>query len=304
MTQEQFAQLQKSFSTYLGPDTYSKIAMLSPSEGEQILKDTNTKMQNDATTSAEKWLNKLTSPYQEYAGMNIAAGQQFQQAVAPQEEEARKSSEYYQSLVQKGPMFELAMRPELAKISPTFMGANRRDLDAKLTADGITDPFQKQQMIDSYLSYADKAMTMSLSSLGQLYDSAVIAARTAAEDKQSIYQKVADIYKEAYSVTLMANKDWLDSKLKSSETTKGEKIVPWSLVAAKAGLVGLTQEQAQDLLSSETAPKWFLDQVSKQLQMSPTSTYLQQLWDETRKPVIEATKTSSGSAIDDIWNTI
>ena len=217
MTTEQFAQLQKAFNTQLGSDTYSKVSMLSPSEVEQILKDTNTKNQTDATTSATDWISKLTSnlpaPYQEYAKLNTQALGQYQQAIAPQEEEARKASQQYQNIVQKGPMFELAMRPELAKISPTFMGANRKDLDAKLTAEGITDPFVKQSMIDSYLQYADSAMTMSLSALGQLYDSAVIASKTVAEDKQSAYEKVADIYKEAYQTTIMANKDWLDSKI-------------------------------------------------------------------------------------------
>ena len=228
MTTQQWDELQKAFNTQLGSNTYSKVAMMSPSEVEQILKDTNTKNQTDSTSVANDWIQKLTSnlpaPYQELAAANTQAFQQYQQAIAPQKQAAMQASQQHQNLVQRGPMFELAMRPELARISPTFMGANIRDLDAKLTAEGITDPFVKQSMIDSYMSYADRSMTMSLSALGQLYDSAVIAARTVSEDKQKEYERVADIYYEAYQATIMANRDLLESKLKISSSGLSEEL--------------------------------------------------------------------------------
>ena len=214
-TSEQWAAIQKALGTQLGGDTYSKVSMLSPNEIETVLKDTNTKNQTDALNSAQSNLNSLSAPYQSFAAANISAGNTYNQQLQSAAETTgyKQAQSSYDAIIQKGPMFELAMRPELAKVSPTFMGANPKDLDAKLTAEGITDPFTKQSMIQNYMQYADKSMTMSLSSLGQLYDSAVIAARTATEDKKKEYQKVADMYKEAYSATIMASRDWLDSKI-------------------------------------------------------------------------------------------
>ena len=214
-TSEQWAAIQKALGTQLGGDTYSKVSMLSPNEIETVLKDTNTKNQTDALNSAQSNLNSLSAPYQSFAAANISAGNTYNQQLQSAAETTgyKQAQSSYDAIIQKGPMFELAMRPELAKVSPTFMGANPKDLDAKLTAEGITDPFTKQSMIQNYMQYADRSMTMSLSSLGQLYDSAVIAARTATEDKKKEYQKVADMYKEAYSATIMANKDWLENKI-------------------------------------------------------------------------------------------
>ena len=260
-TSEQWAAIQKALGTQLGGDTYSKVSMLSPSEIETVLKDTNTKNQTDALNSAQSNLNSLSAPYQQFAAANISAGNTYNQQLQSAAETTgyKQAQSSYDAIIQKGPMFELAMRPELAKVSPTCMGANPKDLDAKLTAEGITDPFTKQSMIQNYMQYADRSMTMSLSSLGQLYDSAVIAARTATEDKQKEYQKVADMYKEAYSATIMANKDWLESKINPKETGTNTETDFTDQEKRKLEQAGLNtasrQEQLDYLYGEETIPE-------------------------------------------------
>lgn len=73
-----------------------------------------------------------------------------------------------------------------------------------------------------------------------------------------------------------------------------EKLVPWSMTAAQAGLLGLTQNQAADLFNLPTPPKWFKDQMERQTQASITPDALQKMWDEARARVKNISKKSSG----------
>jgi len=220
MTQDQINQLMKRYNLYQGYDTYSKLAMLSPSEGEQVMKDTSSQINKESTDTGQKALDSLNgllpndSPYyqqfmQRVGNINSAT----QQMVEPQQQTYDQGNQFYNQLIQKGPMFELAMRPEIAKVSPTFMGANTRALEAKLDTMGITDPLEKDALISNYMKYADKAMTMTLSSLGQMRDALVIAAGQANESNKAELNKAISTTDELKKYLFAINNDWLESKI-------------------------------------------------------------------------------------------
>ncbi len=227
MTLSQFNEIVQAHNTYMSPSDYSKYATMSPADFEDAVKNTTTKLQTDTISNAQKNLDNLNLPpaYQDYAKANMSAAQGYQQAKESSNEyQLLQQAEKYQSeIIQKGPMYELAMRQDLARISPSFMGVSRESLREKLKS---IEPnvINREKMIDTYMGYADKAMTMSLSTLGQLRDAAVIAAQTDVEEKKSIWEKVAAVYDEAYSTTLMANKSILENKLNPTKNlTQAEK---------------------------------------------------------------------------------
>ena len=97
---------------------------------------------------------------------------------------------------------------------------------------------------------------------------------------------------KAEETNLKRQKDLLNiAKIKASmgRTVSKEKTVPFSLSALKAGIVGLPISQAEEILSSETPPAWFLTQLGKEKGVSylPTSKIAKEEWDKVRKRALE-----------------
>ena len=100
-------------------------------------------------------------------------------------------------------------------------------------------------------------------------------------------------------------------KIPGVEKKEEEKTVKWSEWAAKRGLVGLPYEEAQDLLTRETPPKWFkqrtrdalMKAIAEQEKRSrePTEEEYQTAWDEARKPILQTKEPKSKGINALIW---
>lgn len=203
-------QITELFSKYAGftpsSEMLGKFSMMTPAETEDIIKDTKSWVQKEAAEKAQTSISSLMAGQGEGGAPGVSdylrsmgeARETLMKQYGVEEAEKRygEISTFYQGMVQKGPGFGMAMETGLAEISPTFLGANRKDLEAKLS--GIGNPFVRDKMIDSYLGYADKAMNMSLSALNTLWNSSIVATRTAAEDERGIYERAAGKFEDAY----------------------------------------------------------------------------------------------------------
>ena len=227
-TNKQITDLFNAYGARVSSEQTSQLGMKSMGEVEQIAKDTKNKVQSDALSSYNTAMKSLTTnlppAYQDYAKSSLATTQQYQQlkSSSPEYQASQSADQYLSELVQKGPMFALAMRQDLAKISPSFLGVSRDFLDKKLA--GIGNPFVRDKMVSDYMGYAEKATSMSLSVLGQLRDSALIAAKRDADDKKSQWEKTASVFDDALKIVLSSQQSILEEKLKVAEVKKVDNV--------------------------------------------------------------------------------
>ena len=73
------------------------------------------------------------------------------------------------------------------------------------------------------------------------------------------------------------------------------KQVPFSQWAAKAGVLGMTQEQATDLYNLPNPPPWFRQKMEQQTRSSLRQEALQQMWDEAKRRVQESSQGGESS---------
>jgi len=95
---------------------------------------------------------------------------------------------------------------------------------------GITDPLEKDALISNYMKYADKAMTMTLSSLGQMRDALVIAAGQANESNKAELNKAISTTDELKKYLFAINNDWLESKINPKESGGTEDTKFWAAI--------------------------------------------------------------------------
>jgi hypothetical protein len=105
-------------------------------------------------------------------------------------------------------------------------------------------------------------------------------------------------------------------KLRAGLESSTKKTVPWSITAAKLGIVGLPLSQAQDIFSSPEPPTWFLTQLGEEqgvsylpylseaktgwegergLSYMPKPSIAKTVWDEWRQEALRATEETETS---------
>ena len=229
------SEIQKYYSQYLGfsPDSksLSGMAMMSPAEVEDTLKNTRTEVQSSATQTAQSAISSLMSPGGEMLPpavgdylTQMAQGREMladRYGLTEAEKRMREAEQFYQSIAQKGPMLGQTMAGGLMEMSPTFLGATRKDLEGKFA--DIENPFVRDSMIDSYLRAADKSMVATLNALNGLYQTSLMSAQTAMESEQRNYLGIADKVKDLYSELQWMNRNRVQEQMKE----KNEQVPDW-----------------------------------------------------------------------------
>lgn len=225
MTQPEFI---KMFTQYMGfpPSSkdYATFAMKSSVDTEDILKNTKSNVQSGAVNKAKSAISALSGgmaqgPEKDYleqvaGGYNIL---QEQLGIPEAGKRLEESEAFLKGIQQRGPIFEEVMKSGLGEVSPTFLGATRKDLEEKLS--GIGNPFVRDKMINSYLDAADKSMAANLTALNGLYQTALIGAQTAVEADQKHYDKIMGNVKDLFSEL-----QWINRK-RYIEQTEGPSVV-------------------------------------------------------------------------------
>lgn len=211
-TDKQFEDLIKQFNVYLSPEQKSSLSMRTYGEVQDILKNTRSDIQSEATNTARTSIGQIIQSMPEGTftpeEQRMLQGQSETQRILEEHygiEEAGKQAQemqtYYEGLVQKTPGFGMAMQAGLGQISPTFLGVSRKDVEDKLRGMGVTNTAVMQKLSNQYLAQSDRAMDMTLSALNTMWNTSLVAARTAAQDKQAIFNNLASKMEDAYKAT-------------------------------------------------------------------------------------------------------
>ena len=204
------AEIEKLYQQYMGYTPTSKDAsqfsMMPADDVNDILAASRKDMQSNAAQKVRDVIAQLsaslpagTTGNKEYLEQVAGGRATLEEAYGLPEAEGRvqEAEEFYRQIAIRGPMFEEVMRSGLSDISPTFLGATRKDTEDYFK--GIPNPFVRDRMVNAYLDASDRSLTASLNALNGLYQTALVSAETALQAEQSHYNRVADKSKELYS---------------------------------------------------------------------------------------------------------
>jgi hypothetical protein len=224
--------IQKFYSQYLGFTPSSKdvssMAMMSNAQVEDVIKNSKTEVQSQATNKANEAIASLGE-----GGDYLSKMMQGQTMLADRyglteaEKRMGEAEEFYRSIAEKGPMLKQVMTGELQQASPTFLGATRKDLEEYFAH--IENPFVRDSMVNNMLTSADKSMVATLNALNGLYQTSLMAAQNAVESERSNYQninnKVKDLYSELQWINRLREQERIGeaSEKDSSSTSKYSK---------------------------------------------------------------------------------
>jgi len=222
-------------------------------------------------------------------------------------DEGQRVSGELQNLSAQSSALKLQEQAELAQISAAFgirgrKGAMENEIRRKYMIEQSNLGAQMAIKMGEY-NITQGRIDQAKADFDKALNYATAKERTAVEDFRWALGFYMDIDKTQRDILQRE----LDNKIKQEEIARDEKwkqlnyqlelakftkkdevdVIPWSIQAARMGLVGLTKEQGADLLSPAmtTPPEWFKQQIERQHQKLFTKENLQEQWDIARKTV-------------------
>lgn len=243
MTDKQLNDLWSMYTGYMGnmpSNLRGQLAMQPASEVQKILENTKNKVQSDAVSQAQENIAKLgqnmggmTGDYLQKIGQGWDSISQATGLKGAQEQ-LENSQQFLDSINQRGPMFEQTMRGGLEGMSPTFLGANRDNVEQYFSF--IPNVRVRQEMISNYLNASQTSMTNVLKGLKGLYDTAALTAKNAVEADQKKYNQVMDLTKDLWTELAWANRAQFEKTLNppTPKEVPGEKGTAYDSIIQEA----------------------------------------------------------------------
>lgn len=181
-------------------------------------------------------------------------------------------------------------------IAREFAGAKFEDLSRALGIAETELEFGRKRY-EIYADIAGDLLNASQKDIKQIIDMAQSkneAEKKAAEDAIDFAFKMADLAVKTPAGTTFDIGGKKVAGVKPPTSSSVSTLAPTQF-NIRAGLAGLTKDQANDVAASETPPAWFRSQEENKAQSSLTFAELQKRWDAMRSKVAQAAETKDTS---------
>lgn len=158
-----------------------------------------------------------------------------------------------------------------------------------------------QKRYDVYRDIAKDLFRASEADINQIIDLAQSANETerkAAEDEIDLALKLADLAVKTPAGTTIKIGDQTITGVKPPPSSGSSSTLSPTQFNIRSGLAGLTKDQANDVVTKDVPPAWFITQEEQKAQASLSPAELQRRWNEFKGKVQTEAQTSKSSEVD------